>query len=70
MLLISEDLDELLALSDRVAVMFDGMVMGIVDRADADVALIGLMMAGEPLEQALTSSAGADDAVTAAAVRT
>ncbi|HEY5988391.1 MAG TPA: ATP-binding cassette domain-containing protein, partial [Streptosporangiaceae bacterium] len=45
-LLISEDLDEVLDLSDRVAVMYQGRVVGVVDRDDADVDRIGLMMAG------------------------
>lgn len=45
-LLISEDLDEVLELSDRVAVMFDGRVMGVVDRGDLDRDGVGLMMAG------------------------
>lgn len=46
-LLISEELEELLALSDRIVVLFDGRVMGILEAAQADVATIGLMMAGE-----------------------
>jgi simple sugar transport system ATP-binding protein len=45
-LLISEDLDELLALSDRIAVFFEGRVMGIVPARGADTERIGLMMAG------------------------
>ncbi len=45
-LLISEDLDEILALSDRVAVIYEGKIVGIQDRADADVETLGLMMAG------------------------
>jgi general nucleoside transport system ATP-binding protein len=45
-LLISEDLDEVLDLSDRIAVMYRGQVVGVVDRDDADVNQIGLMMAG------------------------
>jgi ABC-type uncharacterized transport system ATPase subunit len=45
-LLISEDLDEILDLSDRVAVMYQGRLVGLVDRDDADVDRIGLMMAG------------------------
>ena len=45
-LLISEDLDEILDLSDRIAVMYRGRVVGVVDRDDADVDRIGLMMAG------------------------
>jgi ABC-type uncharacterized transport system ATPase subunit len=45
-LLISEDLDEILALADRIAVMYEGEVVGEVDRAGASVDEIGLMMAG------------------------
>ena len=45
-LLISEDLDELLDLADRIAVMYGGRVVGVVDRDDADVEQIGLMMSG------------------------
>ncbi|MEE9416162.1 MAG: ABC transporter ATP-binding protein [Acidimicrobiales bacterium] len=45
-LLISEDLDEVLGLSDRIAVMFEGRVVGIVDSKDATREGIGLMMAG------------------------
>ncbi|MCP4519678.1 MAG: ATP-binding cassette domain-containing protein, partial [Delftia sp.] len=42
-LLISGDLDELLAVSDRIAVMYEGRIMGIVPIADAYVEEIGLM---------------------------
>jgi simple sugar transport system ATP-binding protein len=45
-LLISEDLDELLALSDRIAVLFDGQVMGVLPARGADPEQIGLLMAG------------------------
>ena len=45
-LLISEDLDELLALSDRIAVLFDGRVMGEMPATGADPEEIGLLMAG------------------------
>jgi simple sugar transport system ATP-binding protein len=45
-LLISEDLDELMTLSDRIAVMYEGRIMGQVDAATAAVEEIGLMMAG------------------------
>jgi simple sugar transport system ATP-binding protein len=46
-LLISEDLDELLALSDRLAVMFKGKFMGVLDEpASVPLEKIGLMMAG------------------------
>lgn len=45
-LLISEELEELVALSDRVAVIFGGQIMGEVDAPDADIQEIGLMMTG------------------------
>ncbi len=45
-LLISEDLDEILALSDRVAVLYEGRVAGIADTAETDIARIGLLMTG------------------------
>ncbi len=45
-LLISEDLDEVLGLSDRIAVMFEGEIVAIVDAADATREGIGLLMAG------------------------
>ena len=45
-LLISEDLDEVIGLSDRIAVMFEGRIMGILDREDATVHRLGLLMAG------------------------
>lgn len=46
-LLISEDLDELLSLSDRIAVMHAGKIMGLIRGTDANMEEIGLMMAGE-----------------------
>ena len=45
-LLISEDLDEVRALSDRIAVMYEGQIMGIVDTREATVEQLGLLMAG------------------------
>jgi len=45
-LLVSEDLDEVFTLSDRIAVMFEGEFMGVVSANDADLEEIGLMMAG------------------------
>lgn len=50
-LLISEDLDEIRALSDRIAVMYEGRIMGILERSKATVEQIGLMMAGVPLQE-------------------
>ena len=45
-ILISEDLDEVLALSDRIAVLYEGRIMGIVNRDDTSAEELGLMMAG------------------------
>jgi simple sugar transport system ATP-binding protein len=45
-LLISEDLDEILALSDRIAVIFHGEITGIVSREEATPEHLGLLMAG------------------------
>jgi simple sugar transport system ATP-binding protein len=45
-LLVSEDLDELLALSDRMVVMYEGRIVGEMARADADVEHLGMLMAG------------------------
>lgn len=45
-MLISEDLDEILALCDRIAVLYEGRIMGILDRADATAEQLGLLMAG------------------------
>lgn len=45
-LLISEDLDEILALSDRIAVLYEGQVMDSVSRANATPERLGLLMAG------------------------
>jgi ABC-type uncharacterized transport system ATPase subunit len=46
-LLISEDLDELSGLSDRIAVFFEGQIMGEVAPGEASAEEIGLMMAGQ-----------------------
>ena len=50
-LLISEDLDELRALSDRIAVIYEGRIVGIVEGRTASAEALGLMMAGvgEPI---------------------
>lgn len=45
-LLVSAELDEILGLSDRIAVMYDGRVVAIVDAANADRNEIGRLMAG------------------------
>jgi general nucleoside transport system ATP-binding protein len=45
-LLISFELDEILALSDRVVVMYRGAIVGRFERTDCDRAAIGRLMAG------------------------
>jgi general nucleoside transport system ATP-binding protein len=45
-LLVSEDLDELLALSDRILVMFDGRIVHDTPASTADIEVIGPAMAG------------------------
>lgn len=50
-MLISEDLDEILALSDRVAVIYEGRLMDILSRQDATREKLGLLMAGVQPEE-------------------
>ena len=51
-LLVSVELDEILSLSDRILVMFDGQIMGEILAKDADEREIGLLMAGVRKEAA------------------
>jgi simple sugar transport system ATP-binding protein len=44
-LLVSEDLDEIMALSDRIAVMSKGRIIGIFEGSEAKREEIGLMIA-------------------------
>ncbi|WP_103062172.1 ABC transporter ATP-binding protein [Actinomyces qiguomingii] len=50
-LIISSELDEIYSLSDRIAVMYRGRIVGVVP-ADTPRDVLGLMMAGVPLDQA------------------
>ncbi len=52
-ILISEDLEELFNLSDRIAVMFHGELMGVAETASTNIEEIGMMMGGQ---RAATSS--------------
>ena len=45
-LLISADLEEIMALSDRIAVLFGGRIVGVLTRQEATVEKIGLLMGG------------------------
>jgi simple sugar transport system ATP-binding protein len=53
-LLISTDLDEIMQLSDRVAVMYEGQIVDTLDRDQATIEAIALLMAGDK------KTAGAD----------
>lgn len=54
-LLISSELDEVIALADRIAVMYRGRIVGIVP-AETSRHVLGLMMAGVPLDEAMASA--------------
>jgi simple sugar transport system ATP-binding protein len=54
-LLISEDLDEILALSDRIAVIYEGRIMNIVPRDEATPEKLGLLMAGVKEDTTVTA---------------
>jgi simple sugar transport system ATP-binding protein len=45
-LLVSAELDEIFSLSDRIAVIYEGKVVGVLDAADATRERVGLLMAG------------------------
>jgi simple sugar transport system ATP-binding protein len=51
-LLISEDLEELMSVADRIAVMFEGHVIGVLPAEQADREILGLMMAGIEVAEA------------------
>ncbi len=50
-LLISENLTEVTSISDRIAVLFEGEIMGTVDSDELDREELGMLMAGTPLEE-------------------
>ncbi len=56
-MLISEDLDEIIALSDRIAVLYEGQVMDIVPREEATPEKLGLLMAGVHPEESAAQPA-------------
>ncbi len=65
-LLISEELEELLSLSDRVYVIYEGKIMGEVKVGGVEpdeslIEMIGLMMTGTPLDQIHKEGVGAND---------
>jgi simple sugar transport system ATP-binding protein len=58
-LLVSTELDEILQLSDRIAVMYRGKIVAIVPAEEATKEFIGLLMAGIPEDQARANSSTA-----------
>jgi ABC-type uncharacterized transport system ATPase subunit len=50
-LLISEELDELFSLADRIAVIYEGQIVGETSPERSNLDAIGLMMAGTKVEQ-------------------
>jgi len=54
-LLVSTELDEVLALSDRIAVMFAGKIVVVLDAASTDATELGLYMAGGSPEEKETA---------------
>jgi simple sugar transport system ATP-binding protein len=55
-LIVSTELDEVLALADRIAVMCGGLLVGVVDGGE-DRDVLGLMMAGVPVHEARAQAA-------------
>ncbi len=54
-LIVSTELDEVVALADRIAVMYRGRIVGIVP-PDTSREVLGLMMAGVPTDEALSGA--------------
>ncbi|MFO7848406.1 MAG: ABC transporter ATP-binding protein [Spirochaetia bacterium] len=50
-LMVSEDLEELFTVADRIAVLFEGQIMGEVSSENTDAESLGLMMAGVPQDK-------------------
>ncbi|MCW2279195.1 ABC transporter ATP-binding protein [Heliophilum fasciatum] len=55
-LLISEELDELTCMADRIAVFHEGMVMGVVRPQEVTIETIGVMMAGKRMAVAMSGN--------------
>ena len=53
LLVISEDLEELFTLADRIAVIYEGRIVGLLPAAEATAQKVGLMMAGYQEPEAL-----------------
>ena len=49
-MVVSAELSEVMALSDRIAVMYSGKIVGILDRKDATTEKLGILMAGGKID--------------------
>tara|TARA_Y100001960_G_C14650691_1_gene815762 strand:- start:802 stop:1230 length:429 start_codon:yes stop_codon:yes gene_type:complete len=58
-LLVSEDLDELIKISDRILVLFEGTIMGPVDTNEVNSQTLGAMMAGVAVKDGQGSTTSA-----------
>lgn len=56
--LVSAELDEIMGLSDRIAVIFKGQITAVVAADEVSKEQVGLMMAGSTLEEALAQAPG------------
>ena len=61
-LVVSSELDEIIALSDRIAVMYRGQIMEIVEASQASKQYLGLLMAGIHPSEAQKADAQAESA--------
>jgi len=59
-LIISEDLDEVMSISDRILVMYEGRIIGSADPRTSTREAIGLMMAGIEAEQSEEAAAAVE----------
>ena len=66
-LMISEDLEEILDLSDEIVVLYEGRVMGRLDPDEASPEVLGMLMAGRTAEGAGTAAGPAADTATGTA---
>ena len=58
--MISEDLDEVLALSDRIAVMYEGHLRGPFSTAEVDARGLGMLMTGGDWQPAASTTGAAE----------
>lgn len=50
-LVVSAELSEIMALSDRIAVMYSGKIVGVLNREDATIEKLGILMAGGKINE-------------------